>query len=706
LSPLSLEPGSFHPLGATWDGRGVNFALFAQHATGVHLCLFDDAGHETRVVVPWRTLHVWHVYIPGLAPGQRYGWRVQGPFAPQHGHRFNPNKLLVDPYARALDGKFDIDAPVYGYPRERFLDDLSFDDRDDAHGKPKGVVIDETFDWGDDRAPSVPWRDTVLYELHVKGLTRRHPLVPPELRGTFLGLASEATIAHFESLGVTTLELMPVQERLDEPALTARGMTNYWGYNTLSFFAPDRRFATAGGSPWLEFKQMVKKLHSHGIEVVLDVVYNHSCEGDAMGPTVSFRGIDNRVYYRLDPLRPRDYVDYSGCGNTLDATHPQVLKLVMDSLRYWVTEMKVDGFRFDLAPALARGESGDVDWVSAFFAVVHQDPVLSRTKLIAEPWDLGIGGYQVGSFPVLWSEWNGRFRDTVRRFWRGERKVVADLGYRLTGSSDLFGDDGRGPRASINLVTAHDGFTLRDLVSYEKKHNEANGERNRDGWDDNESQNCGVEGETIDPRVKARRRTLARSLMATLFLSQGVPMLEMGDELWRTQRGNNNPYCHDSELTWVDWGLDEDGHAMLEVAQALAAFRKRHLVFRRTQFFRGERLRGSRGKDISWLSPNGAEMARSDWEDPARAALAVRLDGEALEGDGGEPLHDSSFLVLMNGERQETTFVLPSAVHGDSWRVVIDTRERSHVGDIELAGGNMVLDAGSLVVLTDASPGA
>jgi isoamylase len=701
MSLPPIEPGAFHPLGATWDGRGVNFALFSQHATAVDLCLFDVAGHEMRLRVPWRSLHVWHVYVVGLGPGQRYGWRVHGPFLPKDGHRFNPNKLLVDPYARALDGHLDVHAPVYAYPRDRALDDLVFDDRDDASGKPKCVVVDEAFDWQGDRSPRVPWHDTVLYEVHVRGLTRRHPAVPPELRGTFLGLASDAAIAHFESLGVTTVELMPVHEHLDEPEVLERGLTNYWAYNTLAFFAPDRRFATAGGSPDREFKQMVQRLHARGIEVVLDVVYNHSCEGGALGPTVSFRGIDNRAYYRLDAARPREYVDYSGCGNTLDAAHPQVLKLVTDSLRYWVSEMHVDGFRFDLAPALARGDDGDLDRVGAFFAVIHQDPVLSRIKLIAEPWDLGVGGYQAGSFPVLWTEWNGRFRDTVRRFWRGDRAAVADMGYRLTGSSDLFGDDGRGPHASINFVTAHDGFTLRDLVSYVSKHNEANGEANRDGWDPTDSQNCGVEGETSDPIVLTRRRTLARSIMATLFVSQGVPMLEMGDEMWRTQHGNNNPYCHDSELTWLDWRLDDEGRAMLEIARSLVSFRKRHLVFRRRHFLRGERSSRSRRKDIVWLLPDGIEMQLSDWAAPERAALAFLLDGEAFEPEGAELERDASFLVFMNGERTPTIFSVPGPSLGETWNVVLDTRERSRVGQVVDFGQPVVLDAGSLVVLTD-----
>jgi glycogen operon protein len=700
---MKIEHGTFHPLGATWDGRGVNFALFSENATGVDLCLFDEAGIETRVAVPWRSLHVWHVFVPGLGPGQRYGWRVHGPFAPAEGHRFNPNKLLVDPYARALDGHLDPGAPVYGYPRDRGLDDLVFDDRDDARAKPKALVVDGSFDWDDDRPPLVPWHDTVLYELHVKGFTRLHPAVPDSLQGTFLGLGSDAAIAHLESLGVTTVELMPVHERLDEPALAARGLTNYWGYSTLSFFAPDRRFASPGGDPSREFKEMVRRLHAAGIEVVLDVVYNHTCEGDEEGPTVSLRGIDNRVYYRLEAEDRRRYVDFSGCGNTLDLTHPQVLKLVTDSLRYWVTEMHVDGFRFDLAPALMRGADGDVDRLGVFFSVVHQDPVLSRIKLIAEPWDLGHGGYQSGNFPVLWSEWNGRFRDTVRRFWRGERKVISDLGYRLTGSSDLFADDGRRPHASINLVTAHDGFTLRDLVSYERKHNLANGEDNRDGLDDGTSQNCGVEGETDDPIVLAHRRRLSRSLVASLLLSQGVPMLEMGDELWRTQRGNNNPYCHDSDLTWVDWTMAAEARAMLKFVRELVALRKRHRLFRRHDFLRGVATGPGRAKDITWLRPDGPEMAVADWVDPPHAAIAFRLDGEAIEPDGTEMASDDSFLLLMNGEGTRATFRLPEVALGRAWKVVVDTRDLPRMGEVLRTPGSVEMDAGSFVAMIDVS---
>ena len=699
---MRTEPGAFHPLGATWDGHGVNFALFSEHATAVDLCLFDPEGRETRVPVACRTVYVWHLYVPGLGPGQRYGWRVHGPYAPEQGHRFNPNKLLVDPYARALDGGVDVRGPVYGYARDRGPDDRVFDDRDDVASKPRSLVVDPAFDWSGDRPPRVPWHDTVIYELHVKSFTKLQPLVPERLRGTYLGLASDAAIGHLRSLGVTTVELMPAHEHLDEPAVVARGLTNNWGYSTLAFFAPDRRFATHGGDAVHEFKEMVKRLHAAGIEVVLDVVYNHSCEGDELGPTVLFRGIDNRVYYRLDQANLADYVDYTGCGNTLDATHPQVLKLVTDSLRYWVEEMHVDGFRFDLAPALARGTDGDVDRLGAFFAVVHQDPVLSRIKLVAEPWDVGAGGYQVGNFPILWTEWNGRFRDTVRAFWRGDRGVIADLGYRLTGSSDLFADDGRHPHASINLVTAHDGFTLRDLVSYEKKHNEANGEQNSDGLDDNLSQNCGVEGETADAGVRARRLTLARSILSTLFLSQGVPMLEMGDELWRTQRGNNNPYCLDTDLVWVDWSLDPDGrekHAILEHVRALAALRTRSRVFRGNDYLRGEPLAPGRAKDITWLRLDGREMVAKDWSEPEHAAIAFRLDGVAGEKTETHAVGCESFLVVMNGERAALPFTLPGRELGASWRVVLDTRDPPRTGQVVAACAGIEVDAGSVLVL-------
>jgi glycogen operon protein len=703
-----IETGSFHPLGATWDGRGVNFALFSEHATGVDLCLFDEAGVETRIHVRSRSVHVWHVYVSGLNPGQRYGWRVHGPYAPREGHRFNANKLLVDPYARALDGAVDLRGPIYGHRRDRDRDDPAMDPVDDAAGVPKGVVVGGSFDWSGDVAPGVPWHQAVVYELHVKGFTMRHPDVPEHHRGTFLGLASDAVIAHLRSLHVTTVDLMPIQEHADEPALAARGLTNYWGYSTLAYFAPDRRFATRGGDPALELKQAIRRLHAAGIEVLLDVVYNHTCEGDELGPTLGLRGIDNAVYYKLDPRDPSRYLDYTGCGNTLDATHPQVIKLITDSLRYWVTEFHVDGFRFDLAAALGRGQAGGLDRLGAFFAVVHQDPVLSRIKLVAEPWDLGHDGYQVGNFPILWSEWNGRFRDTVRSFWRGERDALGDLGRRLTGSSDLFADDGRHPHASINFVTAHDGFTLRDLVSYRRRHNEANREGNDDGWDASGSQNCGVEGETEDRAIIERRRRIARSVLATLFVSQGVPMISMADELWRTQGGNNNPYCQDSELTWVDWRLDEGSREMLRFARALTELRTRHAVLRRAEFLRGERVGRSDGKDITWLRPDGEEMKASDWSSPAGPALAFLLDGDAFDGmPGSSPERRCSVLVAMNGGGQPVRFFIPRAPAGEPWRIELDTEfpggDRPAGEAILRPGASFLLGGGGLVVLTRAT---
>jgi isoamylase len=682
----AVEAGTPSPLGSTWDGRGVNFALFSRHAAAVELCLFDGAGVETRIPVSARSLQVWHVYVPGLAPGQRYGWRVHGSYAPEKGDRFNRNKLLVDPYARDLDGTLDVRGPVYAYPRGKAPDDLLFDARDDAAWKPKTVVVGDRFDWGDDRLPHVPWHDTIVYELHVRGFTRLHPGVPEPIRGKFLGLASDAAIEYLTTLGVTTLKLMPVHARADEPALVARGLTNYWGYNTLSYFAPDARFATEPGKALPEFRAMVKRLHAAGIEVILDVVYNHTCEGDRFGPTVGFRGIDDRIYYRHEQGRPGRYLDVTGCGNTLDTSQPQVLKLVTDSLRYWATEMHVDGFRFDLAPALARGDHGLFEPRSSFLAALHQDPVLSKLKLIAEPWDLGEGGYRLGGFPPSWIEYNDRFRDTVRRFWRGDRKVIGDLGYRLTGSSDVFSGEARPPQASLNFVTVHDGFTLRDLVSFEKKHNEANGENNADGGPEGTSQNCGVEGETDDPRILERRRTLARSLMATLFVSQGIPMLEMGDELWRTQRGNNNAYCHDSELTWVDWRPDEVARSMLAAARALVALRKRLGPLRQRDFLRGGRT-GDGRKDITWLRPDGTEMQLADWKDPPLAALAFRLDG------------DPDVLVLLNGEPMPTPFKLRAPAGAPPWKVAFDAHADAPGEALTRVGGEVVLAAGSLMVL-------
>jgi isoamylase len=701
------RPGRPGPLGATYDGRGVNFALFSENARAVTLCLFDAEGREQRVPLRERTAHVWHGYLPGILPGQRYGYRVEGPYEPAGGNWFNPHKLLLDPYARAIEGTVDHLGPVRAYTTRP--DDPRRDEVDDAHYVPRAIVVHDTFDWGGSTRPCVPWPETVLYEAHVKSLTMTHPEIPKEIRGTYLALAHPAIIAHLRSLGVTTLELLPVHERATEHGVAARGMSNYWGYSTLGFFAPDQRFASRPGEQVTEWKQMVRAMHAAGIEVVLDVVYNHTCEGDHLGPILSLRGIDNRTYYRLKPGEPRVYEDYSGCGNSLNMLHPQVLKLIMDSLRYWVTEMQVDGFRFDLASTLAR-EASSVDKLSAFFDIVHQDPILSNVKLIAEPWDLGEGGYQVGNFPILWTEWNGRFRDTARRFWRGEAAQLGDLGFRLTGSSDLYEDDGRHPHASINFIIAHDGFTLRDLVTYEKKRNLANGEQNRDGWDDNNSWNCGVEGESADPEIVALRARQQRNLLATLFLSQGVPMLCSGDEIAKTQGGNNNAYCQDNETSWLDWKLDDAKRAQLAWTTALVELRRREPVFRRRRFLRGEKIAGSRSKDIAWFRRDGLEMGLSDWEKPERAAIALLLSGDALGwvDDTGVDVVGDTFLLMMNASRVEVVFRLPSAEWGETWELVFDTKESAferydHKTVLE-PGDNRALVACSVALLRRTSP--
>jgi glycogen operon protein len=692
VTQVHLRPGRHHPLGATCVNDGVNFALFSENATAVTLCLFDQAGVETQLPLVERTAHVWHALVPGIGAGQRYGYRVHGPFDPASGNRFDPNKLVVDPYARLIEGVPDF-AVIMG-------------SGDTARGVPKSVVFEEEFPWRGDRPPQTPWHKTVIYEAHVKGTTMRHPGVRREIAGTYLGLASPAVLDHLEELGVTAIELMPVHQKMDEVGLAARGATNYWGYSTLGFFAPDQRFASRPGAEVREFKELVRALHARGLEVLLDVVYNHTCEGDHKGPTVSLRGIDNKSYYRLTAADKSLYEDFTGCGNTLNMTHPQAIKLVMDSLRYWVTEMHVDGLRFDLAPTLAR-EAHYVDRLSAFFDIVHQDPVLSTVKLIAEPWDLGAGGYQVGNFPVLWTEWNGRFRDTVRSFWTGDKTKLADMGYRLTGSSDLFQEDGRHPGASVNFVTAHDGFTLRDLVSYDKKHNEANGENNRDGADENLSWNCGVEGETTQKDVRDLRARQQRNLLATLLLSQGVPMLLGGDEMGRTQRGNNNAYCQDNALSWTDWELDDERRALLGYAQAMVRLRQAHPVFRRIQFFRG--VHTARGeKDITWLRADGREMTAADWSQPAVPAVGMMLAGDGIPqvDDEGEPVVDDTFLVLFSSHKAPVSFVVPVPVSVPRpsetalWTLVVDTRvAKVPAGGWVAGGGVVVLAPYSTVVL-------
>jgi isoamylase len=697
-----IWPGRPRPLGATWDGEGTNFAVFSEEAGAVELCLFDDGGRERRLELPEVTAHTWHGYVPGLGPGQRYGFRAYGPYEPHNGLRFNPAKLLVDPYARAIEGMVDWDDSVFGY--RIGADDLVRDDRDSAAHVPRSVVVHDAFPWGDDRRPSVPWADTVIYEAHVRGLTMLHPDVPERERGTYAALGSPRVVDHLKRLGVTTLELQPVHHFVSEQPLVQRGLTNYWGYNSIGYFAPDGRYASGRrGEQVSEFKAMVRSLHTAGIEVILDVVYNHTAEGDHRGPTLSFRGLDNRSYYRLQDGDPRYYVDFSGCGNTLNMRHPQVLALIMDSLRYWVLEMHVDGFRFDLASALARGLH-EVERLSTFFDLIHQDPVVSQVKLIAEPWDVGRGGYQVGNFPVLWTEWNGRYRDTIRDFWRGARTGVADLAYRLTGSSDLYQSDGRRPYASINFVTAHDGFTLNDLVSYNSKHNEANGEGNRDGTDDNRSWNCGVEGPTDDPEIRALRERQKRNLLATLMLSSGVPMLLAGDEMGRTQHGNNNAYCQNNEVSWINWKLDEGGEALLEFTRALIALRNNHPVFRRRRFFQGQAIHGSGVKDIGWFTPDGAEMDEARWRAPDIATLGVFLNGAEIpdRGPRGEPIADDSFLLLLHGDAKPVAFTLPGLPWAQSYELVLDCADPADPdadSTVYQAGKRLQLPPRSLVVL-------
>ena len=695
-----MWPGSPFPLGAHWDGSGTNVSVFSAHAEAVELCLFDDAGVERRVELPERTGPWWHGYLPGLGPGQRYGLRVHGPYRPGDGHRCNPAKLLVDPYARALDGELVWDPAVFGYrPGGQ---DGEPDGADSAPFVPKAVVVDGSFDWSDDVPPRVPWHETVIYEAHVKGLTARHPEVPPAQRGTFAGLACPPVIDHLRSLGVTAVELLPVHHFVTEHALTRRGLRNYWGYNPLGYFAPHAGYRHAGQpeAAVSECKEMVRALHRAGIEVILDVVYNHSAEGDERGPTLSLRGLDNASYYRLHPDDRRRYVDYTGTGNTLDLRHPAVMQMVMDSLRYWVNDMHVDGFRFDLASALARGLH-DVDRLSAFFDVIQQDPVIGRVKLIAEPWDVGDGGYQVGNFPPLWSEWNGRYRDTMRDLWLGRPGRLAEFGYRFCGSSDLYADDGRSPFASVNFVTAHDGFTLRDLVSYDTKHNEANGEGNRDGTDDHRSWNCGVEGDTDDPAVNALRARQQRNLLATLFLSHGVAMLPAGDELGRTQRGNNNAYCQDNELSWVDWVLSADQRDLLVFTRRLAALRRRHPALRRRGWFQGRPICGSEATDIAWFHPAGTVMTADQWEAASSRSIGVFLNGGQLcaPGSCGEPVVDDSLLLLFNADEGDLDFRLPGPPYAERWELALDTANPAAVdGSAHPAGGDLVTVPGRSVV--------
>ncbi|MFI6985547.1 glycogen debranching protein GlgX [Embleya sp. NPDC050154] len=692
--------GRAYPLGATFDGSGTNFAVFSEVAERVEVALIDDDGTEQRVPLPDVDGYVWHGYLPGVGPGRRYGYRVHGPHDPDRGHRCNPAKILIDPYAKAIDGNTDGDLSLLDY-RPEAPDEQNT--ADNLRHTMLSVVTDSTFDWGDDRSPNRPYHETVIYEAHVKGMTRTHPAVPEHQRGTYAGLAHPAVIEHLTTLGVTAIELMPVHQFVHDGSLLARGLCNYWGYNTIGFLAPHNAYSSSGtrGEQVTEFKAMVKALHAAGIEVILDVVYNHTAEGNELGPTLSFRGIDNASYYRLVDDDPAHYYDTTGTGNSLLMRHPNVLQLIMDSLRHWVTEMHVDGFRFDLAATLAR-QFHEVDRLSAFFDLVQQDPVVSRVKLIAEPWDVGEGGYQVGNFPPLWSEWNGKYRDSVRDFWRGTDGVLPEFARRLTGSSDLYTSEHRRPLAGVNFVTAHDGFTLRDLVSYNDKHNEANGEDGRDGADDNRSWNSGVEGDTEDPGVLALRERRQRNLLTTLFVSQGVPMLSHGDELGRTQHGNNNGYCQDNETAWMDW--DSAAHParrdLLEFTRGLVRLRAAHPVLRRRRFFRGDGADGP--ADLLWLRPDGKEMTRKDWDRPNARSVVVFLNGDAIsERDScGRPIVDDSFLFVLNAHYESVDVRVPSFGDGDVWHVAVDTTDPDGADEVEVKAGSVrAVEAHSVLVL-------
>jgi len=677
---MRVWPGQPYPLGATWTGLGVNFAMYSANATRVELCLFDSpdaVGPSVCVPLPEHTDMVWHGYSPDVRPGQLYGYRVHGPYEPSNGHRFNPNKIVLDPYARSIARPLVWDDSNFGYRIGDPDADLSFDTRDNAAFAPLAAVIDTAFTWGDDRPPRTPWHKTVIYEMHVKGFTRLHPAIPEPLRGTYAALTTEPALDHLLKLGVTAVELMPVHYPSYDRHLVERGLSNYWGYNTLGFFAPSTRYSSCASNAEesvREFKRMVKALHSSGLEVILDVVYNHTAEGNQLGPTLSLRGIDNSTYYRLVPDNLRYYLDFTGCGNTLNMQSPQVLQLIMDSLRYWIEEMHVDGFRFDLASTLAR-ELYEVDRLGAFFDIIHQDPVISQVKLIAEPWDLGAGGYQVGNFPVLWTEWNGKYRDAMRAFWKGDDRGVAELATRIAGSNDLYERSGRLPYASINFITSHDGFTLNDLVSYNDKHNDANPHNNEDGESHNLSWNCGVEGLTTASDVVALRGQQKRNLMASLLLSVGVPMISGGDELSRTQQGNNNAYCQDNELSWTNWDIDADQQAFLEFTRRLVAFRKHEPVMTRRKYFQGRSIRGAGVKDIYWLDPSGREMTDETWNAPSVRSLGVLMVGNAIDDvdERGRQVTGDTVLVLLNAHDRDVPFVLPKTDEGKSWLRVIDT---------------------------------
>jgi isoamylase len=692
-----LRPGNPYPLGATLDRGGVNFALYSEHASAVDLCIFDEAGNETRLPVRERTAFVWHVYVPDLKPGTRYGYRVSGPYEPGRGLRFNEHVVLLDPYANAVDQHENWDKGAFAYELGGPEGDLKRSDAE-ATGVRRGVVIDRAFDWEGDQPPRIPLHKMVIYEAHVRGLTMRHPEVPENIRGKYAGVASDPMLRYFKELGVSAIELLPVHAFVDDKSLLDRGLRNYWGYNSIAFLAPETRFRTKDtpGEGVREFKEMVKRLHRAGIEVILDVVYNHTAEGNHLGPSLSFKGIDNPTYYRLGD-DPRFYFDFTGTGNTLNVRHPQTLQLIMDSLRYWVLEMHVDGFRFDLASALARSLY-EVDQLSSFFTIVHQDPVISQVKLIAEPWDVGEGGYQVGNFPVRWAEWNGKYRDVMCAFWKGDGGLAADLAYRLTGSSDLYENDGRRPYSSINFIVAHDGFTLKDLVSYNGKHNEANGEDGRDGANDNASWNCGAEGPTDDPNIRRLRARQQRNLLATLLLSQGTPMICGGDEIGRTQGGNNNAYCQDNETSWFDWALDDERKALLKFTQRLVRIRAEHPALRRAKFFKGRRIRGADIRDIMWVRHDGRPMSEEDWKTSYTRALGMVIAGRGLDEvhEDGEPVMDDDLLLLINGGHESLDFKMPNVELGAAdWVLLLDTNDDDAAETVKVDGGTH-LEARSL----------
>jgi isoamylase len=709
MEEIVVYPGRPYPLGSTWDGEGINFAIYADHATDVELCLFkgeNDQSEFLRIKLAERTHHIWHIYIPGLAPGQLYGYRVSGPFDPENGHRYNANKLLIDPYAKGIAGVIDWHDALFGYILGDEQGDLSFNEMDSAPFIPKSIVIDQSYDWDNEQPLDIPYHESIIYELHVKGFTKQHPEIPEEIRGTYAGLGHPVSVNYLKSLGVTAVELMPVHQFVNDRHLVEKGLTNYWGYNTIGFFSPDIRYAASSerGGQVLEFKNMVKAMHQAGIEVILDVVYNHTAEGNHMGPTLSFKGVDNQSYYRLTEDQ-RYYMDYTGTGNTLNANLPNVLRLIMDSLRYWITEMHVDGFRFDLAPALAR-ELHAVNKLSAFFDIIHQDPVISQVKLIAEPWDIGEGGYQVGNFPHEWAEWNGKYRDCIRDYWRGADSMLGEFAQRFTGSPDLYQDDLRRPTASVNFITAHDGFTLHDLVTYNDKHNLANGEDNKDGESHNSSCNYGVEGETDDPEINLIRDRQKRNLLTTLFLSQGIPMLVAGDEFGRTQQGNNNAYCQDNEISWLNWVEGDEG--LFAFTQQLIHLRKKHPVFCRRRWFQGMPIKGIGLEDIAWFLPEGTEMEEHNWKEDFAKSLAIYLNGQDLKSTGvhGEKITDDNFYLMFNAHYEGLDYNLPNERYGIEWIKVLDT---SIEGIIEsplrhFTGESIRVEGRSIVLLKQILP--